>query len=47
MVNGRQYFNGKLNYDKAFMIDEFEKTLDKAAIWVNHIDIDLSEPSKL
>jgi predicted esterase len=47
VVNGKQYFKGKLTYDKAFMIDEFEKTLDKAAIWVNHIDIDLSNPSKL
>lgn len=47
IVNGRQYFKGKLNYNKSFMIDEFEKTLDKVAIWVNHIDIDLSKSSKL
>ena len=41
VVNGKERFKGKMNYNKAYMIDHFEHTLDRKAIWINHIDITL------
>lgn len=38
-INGKQRFKGKVIYNKQFMTDGFEATLDKAALWVNYIDI--------
>jgi dienelactone hydrolase len=40
-VNGKVLFNKSMNYDKHFMLSEFDKTLDRKAVWVNYIDINL------
>lgn len=45
-INGKQRFQGKVVYNKQFMVDEFEATLDKAALWVNYIDVDLQAPAR-
>lgn len=42
IVNGKIYETKKVNYDKDFMLTEFKNTADRFAIWINHIDITLS-----
>lgn len=46
LVNGELNFKGRLNYNKAFLINEFKNTLDKAAVWANYIDVNLPTPVK-
>jgi len=41
IVNGKLYSKTKIDYNKDFMISGFNETADRAAIWVNHIDVDL------
>lgn len=41
IVNGHEYFYKKENFNKTFMVNEFKSSLDKSALWVNYIDIDL------
>jgi predicted esterase len=41
IVNGKRYNKVKLNYDKDFMLADFKNNLDRSAIWVNHIDVNL------
>lgn len=38
-VNGKVYSTKKYSYDKNYMIASFNKTLDRKAVWVNHIDV--------
>jgi len=38
-VNGKVYSKQKPNYNKDFMLADFKNTLDRSAIWVNHIDV--------
>ncbi len=40
-VNGKEYFNGKINIDRDFMVSNFEKHFDRTALWVNKIHITL------
>lgn len=40
-LNGQEYFNDKIEYDREFMMRNFEKTNDRAQVWVNRIDIEL------
>jgi predicted esterase len=39
MANGKQVFNGKIKADKDFLLDGFQKTLDRQALWVNSIKV--------
>jgi len=41
IINGKEYINRKQDYDKQFIVSEFKNNLDKTALWVNYIDIDL------
>ncbi len=41
IVNGKNYFNGKIKYDTDFMLSHFEKTHDRAQVWVNQIKIEM------
>jgi predicted esterase len=45
-VNGKRCFKAKVTYNKQFMTDEFEATLDKAALWVNYIDVEVKAKGK-
>ncbi len=38
-VNGRVYITKKYGYDKNYMVAGFNKTLDRKAVWINHIDL--------
>ncbi|MGM7551993.1 alpha/beta hydrolase-fold protein [Myroides odoratimimus] len=38
-VNGKLYYDEKVDYDTAFMLDNFDKTRDRKTIWINKIDI--------
>lgn len=38
-VNGKVYSTKKYSYDKNYMIAGFNKTFDRKAVWVNHIDV--------
>lgn len=40
-VNGKKHHSGKIEYDRAFMISNFEKTGDRTQVWVNSIKIEL------
>lgn len=40
-VNGKRYFNGKIDYDEVYMLKNFEKNSDRAQVWVNFIKIEL------
>lgn len=44
MVNGKRRFKARVSYNKQFMVTEFKKTLDKAALWINYVDVDLMAP---
>lgn len=46
VVNGKTYETKKVNYNKGFMLAEFKNTADRAAIWINHIDITLDNKTK-
>lgn len=41
-VNGKLYFNEKVNYDREFMLQNFEEKKDRKQIWVNYIKIELT-----
>lgn len=38
-VNGKLYYDKKVDYNTAFMLDRFDKTRDRNTIWINKIDI--------
>nr|WP_294790679.1 hypothetical protein [uncultured Mucilaginibacter sp.] len=38
-VNGKVYSTKKYSYDKSYMLAGFNKTLDRKALWINHIDV--------
>lgn len=38
-IEDKLYFNEKIEYDKDFMLDNFEKNRDRVQIWVNSIKI--------
>ncbi len=40
-VNGKLYFNDKVDYDKAYMLKNFEENRDRAQVWINTIKIKL------
>ena len=40
-VNGKLYYDKKVDYNTAFMLDSFDKTKDRSTIWINTIDITL------
>lgn len=42
IVNGKLYSRQKIGYNKSFMLDQFEKTIDRKAVWVNYINIKLN-----
>jgi hypothetical protein len=39
IVNGKLYRRQKTSYNKNFMLNQFKKTMDRKAIWVNFINI--------
>ena len=41
VVNGKKYLEKKMAYNKDYMLNNFKNTLDRKAIWVDHIDISL------
>lgn len=41
ILNDKVYFKGKIVYDKNFMVREFTNSLDRSAIWVNELAIQL------
>jgi predicted esterase len=41
IVNGKLYVRQPIKIDKDFMIANFKNTLDRSAIWVNYIDVNL------
>lgn len=41
IVNGKLYSKQLMDYNKAFMLGQFKATADRAAIWINHIDVKL------
>jgi len=43
VVNGKKYLQKKLSYSKTYMLSNFENTLDRKAIWVNHIDVSVRQ----
>ena len=40
-LNGKKYFNDKIEFDRDFMLGNFEKTHDRAQVWVNQIHIEM------
>lgn len=38
-VNGKLYFSQKIQYDRKFMLQNFEKNSDKEQIWINYIPL--------
>lgn len=38
-VNGKLYFNEKINYNHEYLLENFLKTQDREQVWVNYIDI--------
>ncbi len=38
-INGTLHYDQKIGYDKAFMLNSFEKNGDRTQVWVNHIDL--------
>ncbi|WP_222843481.1 alpha/beta hydrolase-fold protein [Roseivirga misakiensis] len=40
-LNGKKYFNDKVDYDSNFMIENFERNRDRSQVWVNQIKIEL------
>ncbi|MDM1408201.1 alpha/beta hydrolase-fold protein [Myroides sp. DF42-4-2] len=38
-VNGKLYYDEKVAYNTAFMLDNFDKTRDRKTIWINKIDV--------
>lgn len=40
-VNGKQVFSGKVNSDKASILQEFKTNFDREAIWVNSIKLNI------
>jgi len=41
LANGKKVFTGKIDYDTAFMLQNFEKNFDRQAVWVNKITLNL------
>jgi predicted esterase len=39
MVNGKQVFSGKVSADKNYLLNNFQKTMDRQALWVNAIKV--------
>ena len=39
IINGKEVFNDKINYDKQFIIKEFERNFDRKQVWVNKISL--------
>jgi predicted esterase len=39
MANGKQVFKGKIKADKHFLLNGFQKTFDREAMWVNSIKV--------
>ena len=42
IVNGKLCSRQKIGYNKNFMLNQFKKTLDRKAVWVNYINIKVS-----
>lgn len=38
LVNG-EAFKGKVNYNKAFILDHFKATADRKAVWINKVEV--------
>jgi pimeloyl-ACP methyl ester carboxylesterase len=41
VLNNKKVFYKKMNYNKAFLLDDFERNFDRRALWVNGIDLKL------
>ena len=41
LVNGKEVFNRKMNYDKDSLLSSFKESFDRKAIWVNRIFLQL------
>jgi hypothetical protein len=41
VVNGKQVFCKRMDYNKAFLLNDFERNLDREALWVNYIDLNV------
>ncbi|NII26260.1 hypothetical protein HB364_14305 [Pseudoflavitalea sp. X16] len=38
-VNGKEAFKGKVQYNKAFILDHFNATADRKTIWIDKVDV--------
>jgi predicted esterase len=36
-LNGKEVFNGRMHYDRRFMLESFRENFDRKAVWVNRI----------
>jgi hypothetical protein len=41
LVNGKELYKGVMGYNREILIKEFVSTIDRAAVWVNYIDVKL------
>ena len=39
VINGKQVYNGPIQYDRAFMLGQYTKEMDHQALWVNRITL--------
>ena len=37
VINGKQVYNGPIQYDRSFLLSQFSKELDHQALWANHL----------
>lgn len=37
MINGKQVYNGPVEYDRAFILSQYKKEMDHQALWVNSL----------
>lgn len=38
-INGKLYFDEKINYNHEYLLENFNKTQDREQVWINHIDV--------
>jgi hypothetical protein len=40
-LNGKEILNGKMTYNRTFMLNNFREDADRKAIWVNYLRLTL------
>ncbi|GAA4785885.1 hypothetical protein GCM10023231_12220 [Olivibacter ginsenosidimutans] len=40
-INGKEYFHGRISYDRRFILQHFEKDRDRKQIWINSIELNI------